>query len=294
MTYLRMILILSFLPGLSACSPLNRPTSTPADFPSPAAIAPSATLTVIPTATPLTCLSQPGRVDSGELDSTKPPQLFLIYLPPCYDQNISERYPVVYLLHGQTYDDDEWIRLGAPSAADALIHSGKAPPFIIVFPDDRYWNLPPGPGFGDRLINLIIPYVDQHYRTLADRAHRALGGLSRGGGWTIELGLKHYDMFGALGMHSPAIFVTDAPYLEDWIRMVPSNSWPRIWMDAGDQDKELGTIMQFESLLSDYQIPHEWHLYTGDHSENYWHAHVEEYLQWYAEGWSAESPTPQP
>ncbi|MCL4530209.1 MAG: alpha/beta hydrolase-fold protein [Chloroflexi bacterium] len=294
MTYLRIILILSFALGLSACTSSSQPTPTPTTFPPTATTAPSATPTPIPTATPLTCLTQPGRVDSGELDSTKPPQLFMIYLPPCYDQNTSERYPVLYLLHGQTYNDNEWIRLGAPSAADKLIHSGKAPPFIIVFPDDRYWNLPPGTAFGERLINLIIPYVDQHYRTLADRDHRALGGLSRGGGWTIELGLQHYEMFGALGMHSPAIFVEDAPYIEDWIRAVPSNSWPRIWIDAGDQDKELGTIMQFESLLSYYQVPHEWHLYAGDHSENYWSAHVSEYLQWYAEGWVAESSTPQP
>lgn len=294
MTCLRIILILSFLLGLSACSSSIQPTPTPTDVPPTATVAPSPTPTPIPTATPLTCLTQPGPVDSGELDSTKPPQLFMIYLPPCYDQNISERYPVLYLLHGQTYDDDEWIRLGAPSAADDLIHFGKVPPFIIVFPDDRYWNLPPGTAFGNRLINLVIPYIDQHYRTLADRDHRALGGLSRGGGWTVELGLKHYDMFGALGMNSPAIFSEDAPYIEDWIRAVPSDSWPRIWIDAGDQDKELGTITQFESLLSYYQVLHEWHLYTGDHSESYWHAHVEEYLQWYAAGWNADSPTPQP
>ncbi len=294
MTHLRIILIFSLFLGLSACSSSTQPTSTPTDIPSTATIAPSATPTVVPTATPLTCLTQPGRVDSSELDSTKPPQLFMIYLPPCYDQNTSMRYPVLYLLHGQTYDDDEWIRLGAPSAADDLIHSGKASPFIIVFPDDRYWNLPPGTAFGDRLINLVIPYIDQNYRTLADRDHRALGGLSRGGGWTVELGLKHYELFGSLGMNSPAIFTEDAPFIEDWVRAVPSASWPRIWIDAGDHDKELGTITQFESLLSYYQVPHEWHLYTGDHSENYWHAHVEEYLQWYAEGWNSESPTPQP
>ena len=49
----------------------------------------------------------------------------------------------------------------------------------------------------------------------------------------------------------------------------------------------LGSIMQFENLLSEYQVPHEWHMYSGDHSETYWSAHVMEYLQWYAEGWKS-------
>ena len=118
--------------------------------------------------------------------NTKPSQQFIVYLPPCYDQMTDERYPVLYLLHGQTYTDDQWVNLGAPAAADKLIHAGDAPPFIIVFPDDRYWNLPPGDGFGDRLIHVIIPFIDQNYRTLTDRDHRALGGLSRGGGWAVH------------------------------------------------------------------------------------------------------------
>lgn len=288
MTRTRLIAIISLLLGLSACSALSQPTPVPTIV-FPPTFTPSVTPspTPIPTATPLACLSQPGRVDKGTVESTKPPQEFLIYLPPCYDQKTDQRYPVLYLLHGQTYTDDEWVRLGAPVAADNLILSGAANPFIIVFPDDRYWNLDAGATFGDRLINALIPYIDQHYRTLADRQHRALGGLSRGGGWTVRLGLTHYELFGTLGFHSPAIFEGDAEYLQDWIRAIPSDAWPRIWIDAGDRDKELGSIMRFENLLTAYQIPHEWHMYTGDHSEAYWNAHVTEYIQWYADGWKS-------
>jgi enterochelin esterase-like enzyme len=252
------------------------------------------TPTIVPTATPLTCLSQPGRVEDGSVETTKPAQLFLIYLPPCYDVQTKEKYPVVYLLHGQTYIDDEWVRLGAPVAADNLIHSKKAVPFIMVFPDDRYWNVEAGAGFGDRLINDLIPYIDRNYRTLADREHRALGGLSRGGGWTVELGLKNYSLFGSLGFHSPAISSVDGPYVKNWVKSVPADAWPRVWIDAGDHDAELGSMTQFEQLLSFYGIAHEWHLFTGDHSEPYWNAHVTEYLQWYADGWNVADPTPTP
>lgn len=275
--------------GLWACSPPNEPISTPTATPIP----PTATITPsplpptdTPTPTPLGCLSQPGRLESGSLQETKPPQDFIIYLPHCYDEMPDLRYPVLYLLHGQTYTDDQWIRIGAVDAADKLILSGEAASFIIVFPDDRYWNTVAGSGFGDRLINNLIPYVDQHYRTLADRNHRALGGMSRGAGWTLHLGLTQWQLFGTLGLHSPAIFVDDRPFLKQLLTSVPPAAWPRIFMDSGDNDRELGNNLEFEALLTKYRVPHEWHLYSGAHDEKYWSAHVEEYIRWYAKGWN--------
>ncbi len=292
MIRLRLFVFLLVLLGLCGCSPSQEATSTPSAIPSVPIPSPTIARTATripptPTATPLTCLGQPPRVDSGEIDTVKPPQLFMIYLPPCYDANTDQRYPVLYLLHGQTYEDDQWVRLGAPQAANQLILSKKAPPFIIVFPDDRYWNTPAEAGFGDSVVNNIIPYVDANYRTLADRPHRAVGGLSLGGGWAARLGLTHYELFSSVGLHSPAIRTDDGPYIEAWIKAVPTASWPRLWMDAGDRDRELGSILQVESLISYYQVPHEWHMYKGDHSETYWGAHVAEYLQWYAESWKS-------
>jgi enterochelin esterase-like enzyme len=297
----RNILILSLLLGASACTSSVQPT--PTGIPStPTAAIPSPTPlpTIVPTATPLTCLTQPGRVESGSIDTTRPPQEFLIYLPPCYDAQVTERYPVLYLLHGQLQTDDFWVvHLGAPAIADRLIHSGAAQPFIMVFPDDRYWNQPAASGFGDRVIDLVIPLIDLKYRTLTDRGHRAVGGLSLGGGWAIHLGLTRYDLFGTIGLHSPAIQPEDEPYLEHWIKAVPPDSWPRFWIDAGDADKDLGSITSFESLLTSYDLTHDWHLFTGDHSETYWRAHTPRYLQWYADGWNVQAgaapdPTPGP
>ena len=283
----RIILLLLLVLSVSACTSPVQPT--PTDIPSTATSLPSRTPapTVVPTATPLGCLTQPGRMDGGSIDSTKPPQLYLIYLPPCYDVQTNLRYPVLYLLHGQLQTDDFWVvHLGTPAIADNLIHSGAAQPFIIVYPDDRYWNQPAESGFGDRVINTVIPYIDQNYRTLADRDHRAIGGLSSGGGWAVHLGLTHYDMFRSIGLHSPAIQPADEPYIEHWIKAIPPNSWPRVWIDAGDADKDLGSITSFENLFSTYNVVHEWHLFAGDHTEGYWRAHAPAYLQWYVEGWS--------
>ncbi|CAG1000812.1 partial Endo-1,4-beta-xylanase Z, partial [Anaerolineales bacterium] len=213
------------------------------------------------------------------------PQEFMIYLPPCYGAFPDKRYPVLYLLHGQTYNQDQWVRLGAPNIADEMIHAGESQPFIMVFPDDRYWNSEAGPGFGDRFINDLIPHVDKNYQTLADRDHRFLGGLSRGGGWTVQLGFGHPELFGALGLHSPAIFKDNAPFVERIIRSIPQESRPKLWFDIGDSDMELPRALLLEEILVNNDYLHEFHRFVGDHSEVYWNAHVAEYLRWYTALW---------
>jgi enterochelin esterase-like enzyme len=225
-------------------------------------------------------------VEEGRLESTAPPQEFRVYLPPCYDEKTDERYPVLYLLHGQTYTDDQWVRLGAVDAAEKLIRSGQARPFIIVFPDDRYWNLPPGPGFGQRLADELIPHIDSTYRTLPDRKHRAIGGLSRGAGWALRLGLTEWKLFGAIGLHSLAVLQGDASDIEEWLKAIPPSARPQVFMDIGDNDPEISMARRVESQLNEYGLAHEWYLYGGAHTEDYWSAHVEEYIRWYAKGWN--------
>jgi enterochelin esterase-like enzyme len=242
----------------------------------------------IATATPLTCLTGPGRVQEDVVATTKPPQKFIIYLPPCYEY-FTERYPVLYLLHGQTYTEDQWLRLGAATTADKLIHNDVSAPFIMIFPDDHYWNAPAGAEFGNRLINDLIPYVDANYRTRADRDYRALGGLSRGGGWTAELGFDHPELFGALGLHSPALFKNNAPYLEGIIKNIPEEDRPKLWLDIGEADTELGNTLLFEGVLIQNEYIHEFHRFTGDHTERYWSAHIEQYLRWYVHIWLENS-----
>ena len=285
----QMVSLLMLLSLCFACSAQNPPTPTltlppvTASFTSPPSFTP--TLFSTSTVTPLACLTDSGHVEEGSLDSTRPPQEFRIYLPPCYEEKTGQRYPVLYLLHGQTFTDDQWVRLGAADVADRLILSGESVPFIIVFPDDRYWNLPPGPGFGQRFVDLLIPHIDSNYRTLPDREHRTIGGLSRGAGWSLRLGLSHWKLFSAIGLHSLAASQKDLSIMNDWLDEIPISSRPRVFMDIGDNDPELTRASQVEAKFNDFGLTHEWHLYSGAHTEEYWSAHVEEYLRWYAEGW---------
>jgi enterochelin esterase-like enzyme len=131
-----------------------------------------------------------------------------------------------------------------------------------------------------------------NYRTLADREHRSLGGLSRGGGWTIKLGFDHPELFGSLGLHSPAIFTEDGFYVEKMIQNIPEESRPQLWLDVGDVDREMESVILFEDILSRNNYIHKFHLFAGDHSETYWGEHIKEYLRWYADRWQ-EQPVEQ-
>lgn len=211
---------------------------------------------------------------------------FRVYTPPCYDQSV-ERYPVLYLVHGQTYNDDQWDRLGADETASALIAAGEVAPFIIVMPYDRSSNQPSQDPFRQAVIAELLPWVDAHYRTLAERETRAIGGLSRGASWAIHFAFNHPELFSAVGGHSPPVFQEDAPQMRSWLDEMPAELMPRIWLDIGERDQRviLNSAIWFEELLTERNIPHEWYLFSGDHSETYWSSHVEQYLRWYAQDW---------
>lgn len=230
-----------------------------------------------------------GRIEKGELrtDLLRLPLEFRLYLPPCYDQLTDRRYPVLYLVHGQSFNDDQWDRLGVDEVADELIASEEIPPLIIVMPRDRIWSQPTEDPFGQAVIEDLVPWIDQNYQTHPDRDHRAIGGLSRGAGWALNIGFSQWESFGGIGMHSLPVFWTDLPHIKNWLDAIPRGSMPRIYMDLGDKDRlQISkSAIWFEELLTEKRIPHEWHLYPGYHEEAYWESHVEEYLRWYTQEW---------
>jgi len=213
------------------------------------------------------------------------PLAFRVYLPPCYGVDPTLRYPVLYLLNGQTFTDDQWDRLGADETASALISAGELPPFLIVMPHDAGWRRPDMDGFDEALVEALVPWIDTHYPTRPEREYRAIGGLSRGAAWAVHLGLSRWDLFGSVGAHSLALFWADIPYLSPWIDAIPTASLPRFFLDAGRKDPDLVSIQEFEQLLSEKHVPHTWRLFTGYHDETYWSAHVEGYLRFYGEEW---------
>lgn len=265
--------------------------ATPQKYNPTLAISPTITskITTPSIATPLTCWSQAGRDDNGKLETEllRQPLEYLVHLPPCYNEQPERSYPVLYLIHGQSYDQFQWQRLGASEMMDKLASSGEIAPFIIVMPRDRLWEPPNVDLFGQVVVDELIPYIDEHYRTKASREYRAIGGLSRGAGWSVHLGINDWELFGAFGAHSLALFDIDAQYARQRLREIPSDKLPRIYIDIGEKDRPniMRSALWFEQLLTDENIPHVWNLYQGYHEEKYWSTHIEEYIRWYAADW---------
>jgi enterochelin esterase-like enzyme len=289
---------------LSACARANPALSTTMaatnkSTPIPVVSSPTATLTLSsPTITPSLphsttmpdCLLQDGQVMATSIPSIqlKGELKFHLYLPPCYDQNTTQRYPVLYLIHGQSFNDDQWVRLGATKAADELIAAGM-PPFIIVMPYDKYhYRQPASDPFDEAVIEELIPFIDSTYRTIPERTSRAVGGLSRGGGWALHFALNYPDLFGTFGGHSLAILEEDGRHLSRLLDAIPAEEMPRIFMDIGKSDGLKASAGKFEAQLTERGIPHEWYVYPGFHNEAYWSKHVREYIKWYAAGWMGQ------
>jgi enterochelin esterase-like enzyme len=151
----------------------------------------------------------------------------LVYLPPGYDTQVKTRYPVLYLQHGAGEDETGWIRQGhANFILDNLLATKSCKPMIIVMAYGyarRAGQAPPdltGKPFGspemmkamqdmaaafeDDVTQVLVPYIDSTFRTLSDRDHRAMAGLSMGGMQTFQITLNHLDMFSYIGGFSGA------------------------------------------------------------------------------------------
>jgi enterochelin esterase-like enzyme len=133
-----------------------------------------------------------------------------VYTPPDYQQNAKTRYPVLYLQHGSFEDETGWSSQGkANLILDNLIASKKAVPMIIVM-DNGYAYKPqdkanpekstrPASVFEDVMIQEIIPMTDTRFRTMADRGHRAIAGLSMGANQTMRIIMNNLDKFSHFG-----------------------------------------------------------------------------------------------
>ena len=241
-----------------------------------------------PAPTPIACTQTRGKFEFHEIQTqhmTHPLQ-FRVYLPACYGMEKDKHYPVLYLLHGQGFNDDQWDRLGADEALDALIIDDKVPPFIIVMPKEsnymiNQWESKYGPALAEELVS----WVDTHYQACIDRTCRTIGGLSRGAGWAMRIGLIYWQTFGAIGAHSFAPFRGDFNSAPLWIKGIPPDKLPRIWIDVGNRDFIADAARVWKDRLDDYEVPNEWHVFSGSHNEKYWSGNVSVYLQWYAKPW---------
>jgi len=294
--FLKLLTLLVLMLALSACQtqseiPAFTPTTT-AEAPATAISSPTPEATEQVTAEPIQatptpdCHLQGGTVANEQMASEVlgDTLYYDVYLPPCYSKYPDIRYPVVYLLHGLSYRQDQWQRLGLVSTMDDLIAEEEIPPFIAVMPLESPFTAPQISQFGNALVSDLIPWVDEHYQTLSERDYRAIAGVSRGAAWAMHLGFEHYELFSRVSAHSLPLFEADARRLPSWLGLA-DEELPLYFIDIGNNDQEWKTAEDFANLLDANGIPHEWYLFTGGHTEDYWSRHLETYMRWYSVEW---------
>ncbi|MES2893908.1 MAG: alpha/beta hydrolase-fold protein [Bacteroidota bacterium] len=142
--------------------------------------------------------------------STNTSRRAFVYTPPGYEKNRSKKYPVLYLQHGWGEDETAWTNQGhANLIMDNMIAAGKIKPFIIVMTYGMTNDVKPGrikdfkiDSFQNVMINELIPYVDDNFRTIAKQSHRAMAGLSMGGMETKTITLNKPGVFAYYGLLS--------------------------------------------------------------------------------------------
>lgn len=203
----------------------------------------------------------------------------VIYTPPGYSKDA--KYPVLYLLHGIGDEETGWQKKGSANIIlDNLYADKKIVPMIVVMPNgraaadvsvttprDRQFKA--FEAFEEDLLEDILPYVESHYSVQADREHRALAGLSMGGGQSLNIGLKHLDVFAWIsGFSSAPNTRAAASLIPD-----PADATAKLrllWLSCGDRDRLLNISQAFHEWLSQRNVPHIWHVDSGGHDWPVW------------------------
>ena len=228
---------------------------------------------------------------------------FNVYLPKGYDAASDRKYPVLYLLHGFTDTYSAWVEKGrVQEIADELIQSREICPMIIIMPNaggpktkttwNGYFNMP-GWNYEDFFYQELIPQAESRYHIYGDKQHRAISGLSMGGGGSVIYAQRHTDMFSSCyGMSawmdcgevkvdpadkativqqsvhekSALTFLREAD--EEICAKLRSVRW---YLDCGDDDFLLYTTMDVYKEMRNKRIPCELRIRNGGHTWEYWH-----------------------
>ncbi|MEZ4900724.1 MAG: alpha/beta hydrolase-fold protein [Spirosomataceae bacterium] len=224
-----------------------------------------------------------GKLDSISYESKTVGTLrkALVYTPPGFDKK--KKYPVLYLLHGIGGDEKEWLKGGNPPVIlDNLYAEGKIQPMIVVMPNGRAMKNDRAVGnifdkdkveafatFEKDLLNDLLPFIEKKYPTFTDREHRAIAGLSMGGGQSLNFGLGNLDKFAWVGGFS------SAPNTKKPEELIPNPEEAKkklqlLWISCGDADGLIGFSKRTHDYLYQNNVPHIYYLEAGGHDFKVW------------------------
>ncbi len=235
-----------------------------------------------------------GRTEVFEYDSTATGKRrkAVVYLPPNYSSD--KKYPALFLLHGIGGNEWEWKGyVRADVVVDNLITSGKAVPMILVMPNGRALpddSVPPpdktfspenAEGFAKferDLLDCLIPAVQAKYSVSTHREHRAIAGLSMGGGQSLNFGLGHLDTFAWVAGFS------SAPNTKPSAELVPDPAAARaqlklLYLSCGNKDGLINISQRVHQDLQEQHVPHIWNVDDHTHDRETWASNLYHFAQ---------------
>jgi enterochelin esterase-like enzyme len=220
----------------------------------------------------------------------------VVYTPPNYETSTS-RLPVLYLLHGAGSTETSWTERGkAHVILDNLIADSRLKPLVVVMPFGYAFARAPGAGRGDAaenklqrqgfqrdLIEDVIPMIDATFRVYGDREHRAIAGLSLGGGQSLAIGLSHTNLFSRVAGFSSAMGAGSNPetggvnfdeVLADSAHI--NRQLKLLWVGCGTEDSLFQSNLAFAAQLSKHKIEHILRVTGGAHTFAVWQRYLNE------------------
>jgi enterochelin esterase-like enzyme len=217
-----------------------------------------------------------------------------VYTPPGYEES-SDSYPVFYLLHGGGGDEDAWTTLGrAPQILDNLIAAGAARPMIVVMTNGNAYQAA-GPGdapavtgdtaqtpidrsqyagkFEESLVKDVIPYIESHYRVVANKENRAIAGLSMGGGHTIRTTNTNPGVFGYIGVFSAGVREPDETFGQQ-LDALKESGVDLYWIGCGVDDFLHESAQALLATLDEHEFEHTYYESSGGHTWANWRIYL--------------------
>ena len=212
-----------------------------------------------------------------------------VYTPPGYNAG-DDSYPVIYLLHGFGDDQSAWTQVGmAHQIADNVLASGESKPTILVMPLGHE-TIPTDPDYRkaklienliameNELLAGVIPFVESNYRCKQDRKHRAIAGLSMGGGQSLHIGINNSDKFGWIAGFSSSIVKQKVDKLAiEKLDELKSNA-PLIWLGCGKDDFLITDTTEFDKWMTENDVKHKTSITEGAHNWRCWRRYLKDVL----------------
>ena len=225
---------------------------------------------------------------SSVLNAWRP---LVVYTPAGYETS-GKNYPVFYLISGTTDTEETWFKVGKLNTIlDNLIADGKAEPMIVVMPYGNMGSTPQPASmaatkmyevFAKEMTECIMPYVEQSFRTVTDRDHRAIAGFSRGGGQSLFTALSHPDKFAWLASYSayltPEMMDTCFPQYGENPALI-NDQFKLVWYGVGSEDFLYKQVVENREYLDKKGIKHEDMNTDGGHTWMNARAYLNETLQ---------------